>query len=161
MRAIREACRGYEAPRCKSKNRRARCVFCPSPGADSLVLDCDKIMGLRGMRGVMSDCIVVERHGGLHVVVVEFKGGSYSPEHARSQLVAGAHLALDLLAEARFRPEPHIHLVAVAPRHPPQQRKFLLRGPATVRGRRIRIHTARCGARFSQVIAGAQARPGP
>lgn len=155
MRAIREACRGYEVPRCKSKNRHLRCVFCPSPSADSLILDCDKMRVLRGIRGVISDCIVAERHGSLHMAVVEFKGGSYSPGHTRSQLMAGARLAMDLLAEAKFRAEPQIHLVVVAPRHPAQQRKSLFRGPVTVCGRKLRIHTVRCGARFSQVIYGA------
>jgi len=48
MRAIRTAFGKCEVPRCKSKNRRVRCLFCPSRGADSLILDCDMLRVLRG-----------------------------------------------------------------------------------------------------------------
>lgn len=155
MRAIRDACRGYVATRCKSKNRRTRCVFCPSPGADSLILDCDRIRAVRGIHGVINDCFVIEMHGILHVAVIEFKGGSYSPSHARSQLVAGACFIQDILREARFRGDVRIHLIVVAPSQPNQQQKMLCYNMPSVRGKRLQIHTVRCGARLSQVISGA------
>jgi len=156
MRSIRDVCSAYETFRCKSRNRVARCVFCPSPGANSLILDCDKIMELRGAHGVMSDCIVFECHGTLHVAIVEFKGGSYSPRHARSQLVAGASLAMDLLDEAKHGAGHRMHLVVVAPRHRRLRQKFLCHGYVSLRGEKMRIHTAKCGTQFSQVIARAQ-----
>jgi len=161
MRSIRDMCGAYETFRCKSKNRMARCVFCPSPGANSLILDCDKIMELRGANGVMSDCIVIECHGILHVAIVEFKGGSYSPRHTRSQLMAGASLAMDLLEEAKHRAEHRIHLVVVAPRHRRLQQKFLCHGGVILRGKRLHIHTATGGTQFSQVIARAQRAAAP
>ena len=153
MQAIRDAFREYMVDRCKSKNRRVRCVFCPSPGANFLILDCDRIMARRGLQGVINDCIVIERHGILHVAVVELKGGSYSPGHTRSQLVAGAALVMDILDELKIRAEPCIHLVVVAPRHPYSQRDLLCSDVPRVRGKKMKIHTVRCGARFSQVIS--------
>lgn len=155
MRAIRDAFREYVVPRCKSKNRRVRCVFCPSPGTDSLILDCDRIKERRKIRGVMSDCIAIEMHGILHVAVVEIKGRSYSSEHAKSQLVAGANLAMDMLGKLKLGRKVCIHLVLVAPSHPYSQRTFQCYRQATVRGMRLKIHTVRCGTKFSQVIPGA------
>lgn len=156
MRAIRNAWKGYEVPRCKSKNRRARCVFCPDPNPDSLILDCDKIKDRLGLPGMMCDCIAIEPHGVLHVAVVELKGGSYSSEHAKSQLVAGANLAMDILEGAKARKGVCIHLLVVAPRHRYSHRLSLPYRHVRVRGRRLSIRTVRCGARFSQVIPGAQ-----
>jgi len=152
MRAIRGAFKEYMVPRCKSKNRRARCVFCPSRGSNFLILDCDRIVARHGLRGVTSDCIVIERHGALHAAVVELKGKSYSPEHAMSQLVAGANLIMGMLEELNLR-DVCYHLVLVAPRHRYTQREPLCASAMRVRGKRIRIHTVRCGTRLSQVIA--------
>jgi len=155
MRAIRDAFRAYETKRCKSKNRRARCVFCPSPGANSLILDCDRIKERLKIPGVMSDCIVIEPHGALHVAVVELKGASYSSEHVKSQLVAGANLAMDMLGALRHGRKVRLHLVIVAPSHPYAQRRFVCYRQATVRGKKLPIHTVRCGAVFSRIISGA------
>lgn len=153
MRAIRNALGEYEVPRCKSKNRRARCVFCPSRGANFMILDCDLIMAQRGLRGVTSDCIVIERHGVLHVAVVELKGSSYSSGHARSQLVAGAGLIMDMLGELGLTKGVCYHLVVVAPSHSYPDRASLCTNMVRVRGKNLQIHTVRCGTRFSQVIA--------
>jgi len=153
MQALRDAFREYMVYRCKSKNRRVKCVFCASPGANFLILDCDKIMAARRLRGVINDCIVIEWNGVLHVAVVEIKGGSYSPGRTRSQLVAGVALVMDILDELKIRAKICIHLVVVAPRHPYSQRDLLCSVMPRVRGKKMKIHTVRCGARFSQVIA--------
>lgn len=154
MRAIRDAWGEYGVHRCKSKNRQARCVFCASSDSDSLILDCDKIKARLGLPGMMCDCIAVEPHGMLHVAVVEIKGGSYSSEHARLQLVAGANLAMDILEGAKIRKRVRIHLIIVAPRHHYSRRTSLSYGSVRVRGERLSIRTVRCGTRFSQVIPG-------
>lgn len=155
MRAIRNAFKGCEVRRCKSKNRRVRCMFCTSHGADSIILDCDKLRVLRGIRGVINDCIVIERHGILHIAVVELKGGSYSPGHTRSQLAAGANLVMDILDELKIRTEACIHLVVVASRHPYSQHDLLCSNTVRVRGKRLQVHSVRCGAQFSQVMSDA------
>lgn len=153
MRAIREAFGEFEVPTCKSKNRRTRCVFCPSRGSNFMILDCDRIAVLRKLRGVINDCVVIEWHGVLHVAVVELKGRSYSPAHTMSQLAAGAGLIMEMLRELNLKGEVCYHLVVVAPRHRYIQRETLCASTIRVRGRALRIHTVRCGTRLSQVIA--------
>lgn len=107
------------------------------------------------MPGMMCDCIAIEPHGALHVAVVEIKGGSYSSEHAKSQLVAGANLAMDILEGARIRQGVRIHLLIVAPRHHYSRRTSLPYSNVRVRGERLSIRTVRCGTVFSQAIHGA------
>jgi len=155
MRAIRNAFGKCEVPRCKSRNRRVRCVFCPTHGADSLILDCDKLRALRGVRGVINDCIVIELHGVLHVAVVELKGRSYSPRHTRSQLAAGVGLIMDMLGDLGIKRGVCYHLVVVATSHPYSQHDMLCSRKLCVRGQGLQVHTVRCGASFSQVLAGA------
>lgn len=155
MRALRNALRPYETRRCKSKNRGAKCVFCPSPGTSSIILDCDRIKEMRKIPGAMSDCIIIEPHGALHAAVVELKGSSYSSDRAKSQLVAGANLAMDMLDELKLGSKARLHLVLVAPSHPFSRRKFACYRQATVRGKKLPIHTVRCGASLSQIIYGA------
>lgn len=158
---MRDACRGCEVPRRRSRNERMRCVFCPSPNADSLILDCDRMRAFRGIRGVINDCIVVKRHGALHMAMVEFKGGSYSSEHVKSQLVAGANLALDMLDALRHGRKVRLHLVIVAPSHSYAQRRFVCYRQATVCGKKLPTHTVRCGTAFSRIISGACLIPDP
>jgi len=125
MRAIRDAFRGCEVPRRKSKNRRVRCVFCPSRGADPLILDCDRLRVLRRAHGPINDCIVIEWHGTPHVAVVELKGRSYSAGHTRSQLAAGAGLIMDMLGKLGLGRGACYRLVVVAPSHSCPQRNSL------------------------------------
>lgn len=152
MRAVREQYGRFEAKRCKSKNRKARCEFCPG-FRGSLILDCDRIMEAWGLGGPTSDCIVVACHGSLHVAVVEIKGRRYSPRRAMSQLEAGAGLAMDMLDRTGLSARPRLHLVLVAPGHTYNQIKAVTAHRLRVRGKTMRIHAVRCGTRFSQVIA--------
>lgn len=152
MRAAREQFAQFAVKRCRSKNKRARCEFC-ADFRDSLILDCDLIMAAWRLGGPTSDCIVLASHGSLHMAVVELKGGSYSLGHTRSQLVACTALVMDTLDELKIKAKLCIHLVVIASRHPYSQRDLLCSVMPRVRGKKMKIHTVRCGARFSQVIA--------
>jgi len=157
MRAVRELCGQFEAKRCKSKNRGARCEFCPGYRG-SLILDCDLIKAAWRLGGPTSDCIVIACHGSHHVAVVEIKGRRYSPPRALSQLAAGAGLAMDILGRTGLLARSKIHLVLVAPGHTYDQVRALTSHRLRVRGRMFRVHAVRCGTQLPQVISRAQRR---
>jgi len=70
-----------------------------------------------------------------------------------SQLAAGADLALGMIDRAGLPARPRLHLVLVAPGHTYDQVAALASRRLRVRGKMMRIHAVRCGARLLQVIA--------
>jgi len=152
MREIKRLYGAFRVKRCKSKNKKARCEFCPG-FRGYLILDCDRIMEAWRLVGPTSDCIVIACHGSFHVAVVEIKGRRYSTSHAMSQLAAGADLALGMIDRADLSARPRLHLVLVAPGHTYDQVAALASRRLRVRGKKVRIHAVRCGARLPQVIA--------
>lgn len=118
---------------------------------EAVVLKGERVCSTRKM----CDCIIfAEKEGKTVVCAVELKSRAADAEEVAEKLANGAEASLEVLRECGGAANPSLYLIVLAKSWRRPEYSVITRKSIAVRGRKLKVIPARCGASLSEIVSG-------